>query len=273
MTDQFSRSRLIYGDAGVESLQNARVAVFGLGGVGGQVCEALVRTGLGSIDIIDHDVVDLTNLNRQIIATQNTVGMRKIDAMEKRLASINPQCKIQKHDCFFLPETAPQFDFSCYDYIVDAIDTVTAKLELIMCAKKAGVPIISAMGAGNKTDPTALRIADISETSVCRLARIMRKELRKRGIEHVKVCYSTEPSITPDERQENQEQVAEDQPACADSHSTLNADNAAPHAGSTTPHKGRRSTPGSNAFVPCAMGLALAAEVVRSLTDKATSTN
>ena len=125
MTDQFSRSRLIYGDAGVESLQNARVAVFGLGGVGGQVCEALVRTGLGSIDIIDHDVVDLTNLNRQIIATQNTVGMRKIDAMEKRLASINPQCKIKKHDCFFLPETAPQFDFSCYDYIVDAIDTVT----------------------------------------------------------------------------------------------------------------------------------------------------
>lgn len=143
MTDQFSRSRLIYGDAGVESLQNARVAVFGLGGVGGQVCEALVRTGLGSIDIIDHDVVDLTNLNRQIIATQNTVGMRKIDAMEKRLASINPQCKIQKHDCFFLPETAPQFDFSCYDYIVDAIDTVTAKLELIMCAKKQGCPLLA----------------------------------------------------------------------------------------------------------------------------------
>lgn len=238
--DQFSRSRMIYGESGVERLSHARVAVFGLGGVGGNVCEALVRTGLGAIDIIDKDFVDITNLNRQIIATHRTLGMRKIDAMEQRLLSINPSCKITKYDCFFLPETADQFNFSRYDYIVDAVDTVTAKIELIVRAHKAKTPIISAMGAGNKTDPTALQITDIYETSVCRLARIMRKELRKRGIDHLKVCYSSEPSCTPF------------------------ADKTEPES---TTKQSTRPAPGSNAFVPAAMGLALASEVVRDITS------
>lgn len=238
--DQFSRSRMIYGECGIERLSHARVAVFGLGGVGGNVCEALVRTGLGAIDIIDKDIVDITNLNRQIIATHHTLGMRKIDAMEQRLLSINPSCKITKYDCFFLPETADQFNFSHYDYIVDAVDTVTAKIELIVRAYKAKTPIISAMGAGNKTDPTALQITDIYETSVCRLARIMRKELRKRGIDHLKVCYSSEPSCTPF------------------------ADKTEPES---TTKQSTRPVPGSNAFVPSAMGLALASEVVRDITS------
>ena len=238
--DQFSRSRMIYGESGIERLSHARVAVFGLGGVGGNVCEALVRTGLGAIDIIDKDVVDITNLNRQIIATHRTLGMRKIDAMEQRLLSINPSCKITKYDCFFLPETADQFSFSHYDYIVDAVDTVTAKIELIVRAHKAKTPIISAMGAGNKTDPTALQITDIYETSVCRLARIMRKELRKRGIDHLKVCYSSEPSCTPFADKTEPESMAK---------------------------QSTRPAPGSNAFVPAAMGLALASEVVRDITS------
>ena len=241
MTDQFSRSRLIYGEDGIHALQHSRVAVFGLGGVGGHAVEALVRTGVGAVDLIDHDTVDETNLNRQLIATWETLGMKKVDAMEQRLLSINPHCQITKHDCFYLPETADRFDFSDYDFIIDAVDTVTAKLELIVRAEQVHTPIVSAMGAGNKTDPTALHIDDIYRTSVCPLARIMRKELRKRGIAHLTVCYSTEPPVSlemlEDSDQDNQ----------------------------STPVSKRRSTPGSNAFVPAAMGLALAAEVVQAL--------
>ena len=247
MVDQFSRSRLLYGEKGIETLSRARIAVFGLGGVGGHIAESLVRTGIGTIDIIDHDTVDITNMNRQIIATYETIGMDKVDAMEQRLLSINPHCHIIKHDCFYLPETADEFDLSIYDYVVDAVDTVTAKLELITRAIKANTPIISAMGAGNKTDPTALRIADIYETSVCPLARIMRKELRKRNIKHLKVCYSTEAP---------KEQVIQTEANQTEASGIPQED--ASHT--------RRSTPGSNAFVPAAMGLAIAAEVVRDLT-------
>lgn len=247
MVDQFSRSRLLYGEKGIETLLNSRIAVFGLGGVGGHIAESLVRTGIGTIDIIDHDTVDITNVNRQIIATHETIGMNKVDAMEQRLLSINPHCHIIKHDCFYLPETADEFDLSIYDYVVDAVDTVTAKLELITRAIKAHTPVISAMGAGNKTDPTALCIADIYETSVCPLARIMRKELRKRNIKHLKVCYSTEAP---------KEQITQVETNPTGTNRTSQEE--------ATPT--RRSTPGSNAFVPAAMGLAIAAEVVRDLT-------
>lgn len=247
MVDQFSRSRLLYGEKGIETLLNSRIAVFGLGGVGGHIAESLVRTGVGTIDIVDHDTVDITNVNRQIIATHDTIGMNKVDAMEQRLLSINPHCHIIKHDCFYLPETADEFDLSIYDYVIDAVDTVTAKLELIVRANEAKTPVISAMGAGNKTDPTALRIADIYETSVCPLARIMRKELRKRNIKHLKVCYSIEaPKEKANQTETNQTEAS----------GTPQED--APHT--------RRSIPGSNAFVPAAMGLAIAAEVVRDLT-------
>ena len=247
MVDQFSRSRLLYGEKGIKTLSDTRIAVFGLGGVGGHVAESLVRTGIGTIDIIDHDTVDITNMNRQIIATYGTIGMDKVDAMEQRLLSINPHCRIIKHDCFYLPETADEFNLSIYDYVVDAVDTVTAKLELITRAIKANTPIISAMGAGNKTDPTALRIADIYETSVCPLARIMRKELRKRDIKHLNVCYSTDAPKVQAASPETKPTEAHDMPQEEAAHS-------------------RRSTPGSNAFVPAAMGLAIAAEVVCDLT-------
>lgn len=246
MVDQFSRSRLLYGEKGIETLSRARIAVFGLGGVGGHIAESLVRTGVGAIDIVDHDTVDITNVNRQIIATHDTIDMNKVDAMKQRLLSINPHCRIIKHDCFYLPETADEFDLSIYDYVIDAVDTVTAKLELIVRTHEAKTPIISAMGAGNKTDPTALHIADIYETSVCPLARIMRKELRKRDIKHLKVCYSTEPP---------KEQITQ-----TETNPTEN--NGTPQEKAVLT---RRSTPGSNAFVPAAMGLAIAAEVVCDL--------
>lgn len=248
--DQFSRTRLVFGDAGVDALAHKHVAVFGIGGVGGHAAEALVRTGVGAIDLVDSDTVSVTNINRQIIATWNTVDMPKVDAMETRLLSINPNCRITKHQCFFLPETADQFDFASYDYVIDAVDTVTAKIQLIMQAQAAGVPVISAMGAGNKTDPTALHIADLYETSVCPLARIMRKELRKRGVRALKVAYSTEPPAKPFNNP-----AATEKTAAAD----------AP-AGDTA-HSARHTIPGSNAFVPGAMGLAIAAEVVKDLVN------
>ncbi len=232
MEDMFSRTRMLLGDAAMDRLKRARVAVFGVGGVGGHAVEALTRSGVGALDLIDSDRVELSNLNRQIIATQGTLGMLKVDAAKARVLSINPDCQVQTHPIFFLPETADQFDFAQYDYVVDAIDTVAGKLQLIEAAKAAGVPVISSMGAGNKLDPTAFRVADISETSVCPLARVMRRELRKRGIEHVKVVYSTEPALSP---------------APADEET------------------GRRSTPGSVAFVPAAAGLVLAGEVIKDL--------
>ena len=193
--DQFARTTLIFGEAAMERLHRSRVAVFGLGGVGGYVVEALVRSGVGTLDLIDNDRVSLTNLNRQIIATHETVGMRKTDAAEARAKAISPDVVIHKHDCFFLPETAGQFDFSAYDYIVDAIDTVAGKIGIVAAAHAAGTPVISSMGTGNKLDPTAFRIADIEKTKVCPLAKVVRKELRNRGVRGVKVLYSEEEPL------------------------------------------------------------------------------
>ena len=197
MLNQFSRTQLLLGTEAMEKLKRARVAVFGIGGVGGYVCEALVRSGVGAFDLVDDDKVCLTNLNRQIIATRKTVGKYKVEVMRERILEINPDCDVRVHQCFYLPETADQFDFSTYDYVVDAIDTVKGKLELVMQAQATGTPIISCMGAGNKLDASALEVADIYDTSVCPLARVMRAELRKRGVKHLKVVYSKEPALTP----------------------------------------------------------------------------
>lgn len=231
--DMFSRSRLLLGEEAMERLSRSRVAVFGLGGVGGLCAETLCRGGVGALDLIDKDTVSLTNLNRQVLATRSTLGMDKTDAAQARLRDINPDCRVRVFKTFYLPETAGDFDLAAYDYVVDAVDTVTAKLLLIERAHAAGTPIISAMGAGNKLDATAFRVADISETAVCPLARVMRKELKKRGIEHVKVVYSREtPVELARERQEG------------------------PRA---------KDVPGSVSFVPGVMGMILAGEVIRDL--------
>lgn len=235
MIDQFSRTELLIGEAGVKRLQAARVAVFGIGGVGGYVVEALARSGVGSIDLIDNDTVSLTNINRQIIATHDTVGQFKTDVMRDRILSINPRAQVTVHKCFYLPKTAEKFDFGQYDYVVDAVDTVTAKLDIIMQAKAKNVQVISCMGAGNKLDPTAFRVVDIYETTVCPLAKVMRRELKKRGVEKLKVVFSTEQSITPAQTQEV---------------------------------TGKRATPGSISFVPAVAGLILAGEVIRELIDR-----
>lgn len=250
MTDRLSRCRTLYGEEGIRTLSCARVAVFGLGGVGGHAAEALVRTGIGALSIFDHDTVDITNLNRQLIATRSTLGMSKVQAALQRFKDIAPDCQIDAHDIFYSSKTADSVDLTSYDYVIDAIDTVTAKLELITRAKAKNVPIVSAMGAGNKTDPTALRIADIYDTSICPLARVMRKELRKRGIEKLKVCYSLEQPHIPT-------------PDSSTSTSSMINNEITEEGG--FPSSVRRSTPSSNAFVPAAMGLALAAEVVNDL--------
>ncbi len=196
--EQFSRTQMLLGQDAIELLNKKRVAVFGIGGVGGYVCEALVRSGIGAFDLIDSDKVSITNLNRQIIATHKTIGMYKVDVMKERMLDINPDVNVEVHRCFFLPENADDFSFQEYDYVVDAVDTVTAKIELILRAKKDGVPIISAMGAGNKLDPSKFKVADIYETTVCPLARVMRRELKKRDIESLKVVYSDEAPIKTD---------------------------------------------------------------------------
>ena len=237
MENQFSRTELIYGKLAMKKLANARIAVFGIGGVGGHTVEALVRSGIGAIDIIDNDKVCISNINRQIIATHKTVGMDKVDAAEERLLEINPDVKIVKHKTFFTPETSGEFDFTQYDYIVDAIDTVTGKIELILKAKKAGTPIISSMGAGNKKNPSAFEVTDIYKTSVCPLARVMRNELKKRGVKKLKVVYSQETPLPP-----------------------------APDSESIEPTASRRATPGSNAFVPSVVGLIIAGEIINDLT-------
>lgn len=251
MSEQFSRTELLFGKEAMEKLSNARVAVFGIGGVGGHALEALVRSGVGTIDIIDDDKVCLSNLNRQLIATHKTIGQYKVDAAEERMKDINPDVIINKHRTFFLPETADQFDFTQYDYIVDAIDTVTGKLELALRAKQAGVPMISSMGAGNKVDPTAFEVADIYETSVCPLAKVMRRELKKRGIDKLKVVYSREPARVPIEV-ENIEETEEE-----NDKSDIQA--------SCGEHVRRRQIPGSNAFVPSVAGLIIAGEVIKGL--------
>ena len=227
--NQFERTALLLGKASVERLARKRVAVFGVGGVGGFVCEGLVRAGVGAIDIVDKDTVAISNINRQLIALHSTVGKNKVDVLEERLKDINKNLIIKKYKCFFLPETSETFDFREYDYVVDAIDTVTGKIELILKAKEAEVPIISAMGAGNKLDPTAFQVSDIYKTSVCPLVRVMRRELKKRGVEKLKVVYSKEEPIKP-QFEEGEEVV-----------------------------------PGSISFVPPVVGLIIAGEVVKDL--------
>lgn len=248
MLNQFSRTQLLLGQGAMETLSRARVAVFGIGGVGGYVCEALVRSGIGHFDLIDDDRVCLTNLNRQIIATRNTVGQYKVEVMRERMLEINPDADIRLHKCFVLPENAGDFPYDSYDYVVDAIDTVSAKIQLILHAQQAGTPIISAMGAGNKLDAGRFRVADIYETKVCPLARVMRYELRKRGVKSLKVVYSEEQPIRP----------LEDLSISCRTHCICPPG---------TKHKctERRDIPGSTAFVPTVAGLLIAGEVVREL--------
>ena len=253
MLNQFSRSELLFGPEAMETLSRSRVAIFGIGGVGGYVVEALARSGIGTLDLIDDDRVCLTNLNRQIIATRSTIGMVKVDAAEARVHDINPRAVVNKHQCFFLPDTADDFDFTQYDYVVDAIDTVTGKLELVKRSRAAGVPIISCMGTGNKVDPTALRVADIYETSVCPLARTMRSALRKLGVDHLKVVYSEEPPIRP----------LEDMSISCREHCVC-------PPGTVRKCVDRRDIPGSNAFVPPVAGLIIAGEVIKGLTKFST---
>ena len=248
MLNQFSRTQLLIGEAAINKLQKSRVAVFGIGGVGGYVCEALVRSGVGAFDLVDDDKVCLTNLNRQIIATRKTVGKYKADVMKERMLDINPDVDVRIHRCFFLPENADDFPFDEYDYVVDAVDTVTAKIELILRAKAHNVPIISAMGAGNKLDPGRFKIADIYQTSVCPLARVMRRELKKRHVKNLKVVYSDEQPIRP----------LEDMSISC-------------RTGCICPpgaqHKCTecRDIPGSTAFVPAVAGLMIAGEIVKDL--------
>lgn len=241
MLSEFARTELMLGHEAMEKLRRSRVAVFGVGGVGGYVVEALARSGIGTLDLIDNDTVNLTNINRQIIATHKTVGQYKVDAAEERIHDINPNAVVNKYRTFLLSENADQFDFSQYDYVVDAIDTMTGKLELVVRAKAAGVPIICSMGAGNKLDPTAFRVADISKTSMDPLARVMRKELRNRGINHCKVVYSQEQPLPPSA--DAAEEFLKEQP-----------------------NPGRRALPGSISFVPSVVGLIIAGEVIKDLT-------
>ena len=231
----FSRTELLLGAEAMEKLKNSRVAVFGVGGVGGYAVEALARSGVGALDLIDDDTVSESNINRQIIALHSTVGQPKVDVASARVRDINPDCIVRTHKTFYMPETADQFDFSQYDYVIDAIDTVTGKIGLVVQAKAAGVPVISSMGAGNKLDPTAFAVADIYDTSVCPLARVMRRELKKRGVESLKVVYSKEEALTP------------------------------LTAGEETGIHTKRQIPGSVAFVPSVVGLILAGEVIKDL--------
>ncbi|MCQ2416686.1 MAG: tRNA threonylcarbamoyladenosine dehydratase [Oscillospiraceae bacterium] len=230
--EQFSRLAMMVGDEGITRLKNARVAVFGVGGVGGYVVEALARSGIGTLDLIDHDTVSISNLNRQILALHSTIGQRKVDVAAERIHDISPDTSVNAYPCFYLPETAAQFDFSQYDYVVDAIDTVKGKIEIIIQAQSCGVPVISSMGTGNKLEPSMLRIADIYQTNTCPLARVMRYELRKRGIKKLKVLFSEETPIVPVNAEKN---------------------------------KHGKTTPASNAFVPATAGLLIAGAVINDL--------
>ena len=246
MINQFSRTQLLLGQENMERLSRAKVAVFGIGGVGGYVAEALARSGVGSLVLVDNDTVCLSNINRQIIATHKTLGSYKTEVMKERILDINPQARVEVRNCFYLPENAHEFDFSEYSYVVDAVDTVTAKLEIILRAQQCGVPVISSMGAGNKLDPTRFQVDDIYKTTMCPLAKVMRRELKKRGVKKLKVVYSAEKPIQPGYAEEEY------------------------GAGEAGPQKegaaSRRSTPGSVAFVPSVAGLILAGEVVKDLT-------
>lgn len=248
MLNQFSRTELLFGKEAMEKLASSRVAVFGIGGVGGYTVEALVRSGVGAVDLIDDDKVCLTNLNRQLFATRKTVGQYKVDVAAERMAEINPDAEIRTFKTFYTPETAEQFHFSEYDYIVDAIDTVTGKIALVLNADAAGTPIISSMGAGNKVDPTAFEVTDIYKTSVCPLAKVMRHELKRRGIKKLKVVYSKEEPITP----------IDDMAISCRAHCICPPETARKCTQ-------RRQVPGSNAFVPSVVGLIIAGEVIKDL--------
>lgn len=248
MLNQFSRTELLLGKEAMQALEDSRVAAFGIGGVGGYAVEALARSGVGTFDLIDDDKVCLTNLNRQIIATRKTIGKYKVDVMKERILEINPEAIVNTHKCFFLPENKDEFDFSQYSYVLDAVDTVTAKIQLVLEAQNAGIPIISCMGAGNKLDPTKFEVADIYETSMCPLAKVMRRELRKRNIEHLKVVYSKEKAIRP----------IEDMAISCRSHCIC-------PPGAKHKCTERRDIPGSTAFVPSVAGLIMAGEVIKDL--------
>lgn len=250
MSRQFARTQLLLGPEAMEKLAHSRVAVFGVGGVGGYVCEALARSGVGAFDLIDDDKVCLTNINRQIIATRKTIGKYKAEVMRERILDINPSADIRVYKCFFLPENADEFPFDEYDYVVDAVDTVTAKIELVMKAQEKGVRIISSMGAGNKLDASAFRVANIYKTKVCPLAKVMRRELKKRGVKKLKVVYSEEKALTPLE----------------DESISCRSNCVCPPG---TEHKctDRRAIPGSVAFVPPVAGLIIAGEVIKDLCE------
>ncbi|MCR4717702.1 MAG: tRNA threonylcarbamoyladenosine dehydratase [Lachnospiraceae bacterium] len=239
MKEEFVRTALIYGSDAIDKLKSSRVAVFGIGGVGGYVVEALARSGVGTLDIIDNDKVSITNINRQIIATHSSIGRYKVDVAKERLLDINPDMTVNAYKTFFLPENEDEFDFSLYDYVVDAIDTVAGKLSLVEKADKTNTPIISSMGAGNKTNPTLFSVADINKTTICPLARVMRKELKARGIKRLKVVYSTEKPKEPDKELLDELMKKEE----------------------TT----KRSIPGSTAFVPSCVGLIIAGELINDL--------
>ncbi len=234
MIDQFSRTKLLYGNTAIDHLKDCHIAVFGVGGVGGYVCEALARSGVGHFDLIDNDVVSITNLNRQIIALTNTIGKYKVDVMKERILNINPSCEVNTFKCFFLPETENEFDFTKYDYVVDAIDTVAGKIALVLKSNKENVKIISSMGAGNKLNPQAFLVSDIYKTKIDPLARVMRSELKKRRVKKLKVVYSTEYPVKPKE-------ISNEKTS-------------------------KRSVPGSTAFVPASCGLLIASEIINDLT-------
>ncbi|MCR4749385.1 MAG: tRNA threonylcarbamoyladenosine dehydratase [Lachnospiraceae bacterium] len=250
MLNQFSRTQLIFGKENMERLAQARVAVFGIGGVGGYTVEALARSGIGTLDLIDDDKVCLTNINRQILATRKTIGKYKVDVAKERILDINPDAKVNVYKTFYMPDTRERFDFSQYDYIVDAIDTVTGKIEMVLQANEAGVPIISSMGAGNKVNPSMFEVADIYKTSVCPLAKVMRRELKKRGVKKLKVVYSKENPIRPEEDLEI---------SCRT--------NCICPPGTERTCTVRRDIPGSNAFVPSVVGLIIAGEVIKDILD------
>lgn len=251
MLNQFSRTQLLVGKEAIDKFRNARVAVFGIGGVGGYVCEGLVRSGIGAFDLIDDDKVCLTNLNRQIIATRKTVGKYKADVMKERILEINPDCQVEVHKCFFLPGNADEFHFEDYDYVVDAVDTVTAKIEIIMKAQEKVVPVISCMGAGNKLDGSQFKVSDIYKTSMCPLAKVMRRELKKRGVKKLKVVYSEEKPTRP----------LEDMSISCRTHCIC-------PPGAQHKCTERRDIPGSTAFVPSIAGLLIAGEIIKDLAEK-----
>ena len=265
MREEFGRTEMLLGADAMDRLARSRVAVFGVGGVGGYVCEALARSGVGALDLIDKDKVAVSNINRQIIATRETVGREKTEVMRERILSINPEARVRVYPCFFLPENADTFPFAEYDYVVDAVDTVTAKIELVMRAKDAGVPVISSMGAGNKLDATAFRVADIYETKVCPLARVMRRELKKRNVEHLKVVYSEEEPIIP----AGEDAFALTTEQGSGKAGSFSGDGRKNGCGSGADRDAvRRQTPGSAAFVPSVAGLIIAGEVVKDLTGR-----